>query len=136
MGYRSDVRIIVSKKGYDKLCEYVKAHALEYAKPDYDYNLLNHANITYSKVCDGQQVMISWNDIKWYEWSDGYEDVSIIMNGLQYLKEEGFSYRYARLGENYDDWEETYTDGELDLADENDLQYIYLERYINDEVFE
>lgn len=136
MGYRSDVRIIVSKKGYDKLCEYVKTHALEYAKPDYDYNLLNHANITYSKVWDGQQVMIGWDSIKWYEYGDGYEDVKIIMNGLNYLKDENFSYRYARLGENYDDWEEFYNEGKLDGEDGNDLQWVYLERYIDDEVFE
>lgn len=134
MGYRSDVRIIVSKKGYDKLCEYVKTHALEYATTGYDYNLLNQADIKYSKVWDGQQVMISWNSIKWYEWGDEYQDVKIIMDGLSYLKDENFSYRYARLGENYDDWEEFYNDGELD--EDNDLQWVSLERYIDDEAFE
>jgi hypothetical protein len=109
VGYRSDVRIIVSKDGYEKLKEYVKEHALQYAKEDYDYNLLNHISVRF-KSYDDKQVLIGWNYIKWYD--DMYEDVKIIMNGLDFLEENDYSYRYARIGENYDDISEHYYDSD------------------------
>lgn len=111
MGYRSDVRIIVSGSGYKELCEYVKKESLKYAKEDYDYNLLNHCDNMWEKD-NGDQVMIGWDYIKWYE--NHYEDVDIIMDALDYLEEKDFSYRYTRIGESYDDIVERYNDSELD----------------------
>lgn len=110
MGYRSDVRIIVSKEGYEELKEYVKEQALKYATEDYDYNLLNHTFRKYTKD-NGDQVLLCWEYLKWYDMN---EDVKIIMNALDFLDEKGYSYRYARIGENMDDIEELCIDGALD----------------------
>lgn len=46
MGYRSQVKIVVSKEGFGKLKEYVEKESLKVRKPDsdYSYNLLEHAD--------------------------------------------------------------------------------------------
>ena len=125
VGYRSDVRIITTKKGYNELKKYTDKY-LNDKKWDYG-NLLDEVTINeetrYAKY-------LGWNNIKWYQYSD-YEDVNAIMNGLDYLKENNFSYRYARIGENYDDYEESYFESELE--DEQDLEYPSMERYFDDD---
>ena len=73
---------------------------------------------------------IGWDCLKWYEFSD-YEDVNAIMTGLDYLKENGYSYRYSRLGENYDDYDEQYY--ESDNEDEQDLVYPSIIRAFDDD---
>ena len=104
MGYRSDVRIITTKRGYDELRKFTD----KYAK------------------------YIGWNSIKWYEYGGSdYEDVNAIMEGLQHLKEQDLSYRYARIGESYDDYDEHYYESENE--EEQDLEYPSMERYFDDE---
>lgn len=120
MGYRSDVRIIVSKDGLKELRRVVREEAMKYATPDYDYNLLNSARILYND--DGYQVMIGWNSIKWYEGD--YKDVDAIMKGLDELRRDGYSYSFARLGENYDDIEEDHAEGE----EEDEVDWVEIVR--------
>lgn len=107
MGYRSDIRIVTSKKGYKNLEKYVNNY-LDQRNLDSSYNLLNSLDI---KVDNGKQICFGWDCLKWY---DNYPDVDAIMNGLNYLSENELSYRYMRLGESYDDIEEQYYDGEKD----------------------
>lgn len=125
MGYRSDVRIIVSKDGLKELRRVVKEEAMKYATPDYDYNLLNSAKFMYH--FDGSQVMICWDSIKWYDGS--YKDVDAVMHGLNHLTEVGFNWRFSRIGEELDDIEERYYDnGKEDV----DLEYPCISRYFDD----
>lgn len=124
MGYRSDVRIIVSKDGLKELRRVVSEEAMKYATPDYDYNLLNSAKFMYD--FDGCQVMICWDYLKWYEGY--YKDVDAVMNGLNHLTEVGFSWRFSRIGEDLDDIEERYNNGE----DGADLEYPCIRRYFDD----
>lgn len=128
MGYRSDVRIVVSKEGYKELKEYVAAHAVKFKKPDndYSYNLIEHADSIKTKDC-GDQVMICWNSIKWYEGY--YPDVDTVMGGLSWLQDKGFSYTFSRIGEDYDDIEENHWEGELD----QDVDWPWICRYFDDE---
>jgi len=106
MGYRSDVRIVISKEGYEKLKEFVK----EYLKDDDEIcNLLEECDI---KQEGKKQYYLGWNYVKWYE--DIYKDAESIMEGLNYLRENEYSYRYMRIGESYDDIEEQFYDGEKD----------------------
>lgn len=134
MGYYSDTRIMVSKKGYEELEKYVKYYVKD-KKPELteeqlvDYNLLCNTDVF--KTLE-KQVYIGWNSLKWYQGS--YIDVDAIMKGLYHLADSGYSYRYARLGESYDDYEELSNDGDLDINNDIDLDYPYMERYFNDEV--
>jgi hypothetical protein len=124
MGYRSDVRIITSKKGFKKLEKYVT----KYLKGNDDYNLLHQLDIDNS---NDYERYFGWNSVKWYENSDGFEDVDAVMNGLQDLEEKDLSYRYARIGESYDDYEEKSY--ESDNEKEQDLDYPYMNREFADE---
>ena len=130
MGYRSDIKVLVSKEGFRELRDYVEKESVKFRKPelsDYDFNLLKHTD---QIRFDGDQVLISWNDVKWYEGS--YEDVDLIMDGLTHLNNKGYSYRFYRVGESYDDIEETCVDGELD----QDLDYLWVVRYIDDDAIQ
>ena len=53
------------------------------------------------------------------------------MTGLNYLKEKGYSYRYFRIGENYDDYDEQYY--ESDNEEEQDLVYPSIIREFDDD---
>lgn len=125
MGYRSDIRIVTSKKGFDKLKEYVSDY-LKKEKKDDSYNLLNDFTV-YKE--NKYQVYFGWNYLKWYEGS--YADVDAIMIGLDKLAENDYSYRYARLGEEYDDYEEQYH--ESDNEDEQDIEYPNMIREFDDD---
>jgi len=124
MGYRSDVRIITSRKGYDKLKEEVNKYNEKY---DIDFNLLDKPDV---KLWNDGEVYLGWNSIKWYEYS-GEGPVKAIMNGLSEIKEDNYSYSYARLGEDATDYEEEMSQGE-----EGYLDFPQLERYFNDDEFE
>lgn len=125
MGYRSDVRIITSKKGFDELKKFTD-------------NFLEEKNWKYGNLLDDSMMIhenkfskyFGWDSIKWYDYIDGYEDVSAIMDGLKHLEENDLSYRFARLGESLDDYEEfSY---ESDNEDEQDLEYPCLSRQFDD----
>lgn len=122
MGYRSDVRIITTKKGFDELNNYVKKYLKE--KCDHDYNLLDNLKF---KAENDYAVYFGWNYLKWYE---GYDSVDAIVDGLNHLKENNMSYRFARLGESYDDYEEESF--ESDLEEEQDLDYPSMLREFDD----
>lgn len=135
MGYRSDVRIITSKKGYKELKEYVDNRAKECVKvresKEYDWNLLNRLNV---KKENNFEVLIGWNNIKWYtNWDEYYEDVTIIEQGLDYINELGYGFRFSRIGEDYTDIEEICQDGTLE--DEDALDYVYITRMFDDDEF-
>jgi len=112
MGYRSDIRIITSKDGFERLKEFIKGYLKDNKE---DYNLLEECDI---KEEGKEQCYFGWNYVKWYEHD--YPEVIAIMEGLNHLGENEYSYRYMRIGESYDDIEEQSYDGE---KDEN----IYLE---------
>lgn len=123
MGYRSDIRIVTSIDGYEKLKEFVKRYLEEHNE---DCNLLEECDI---KQEGKKQIYFGWNSIKWYE--NDYDDVDAIMEGLNYLGENEYSYRYSRIGESYDDYEEQYYDGNKEK--ENYLEYPNLIREFDDE---
>ena len=127
MGYRSDVRIITSKKGYEKLQKHVEKYLKDKKE---DYNLLENSDLRY---VSSKGVLIGWNSIKWYEWSD-YAEVDSIMDGLNKLKDDDYSYRYARIGESYDDIDEEYFDSES--REEDYLPYIDILREFGDDYME
>lgn len=126
MAYRSDVRIIVSKNGYEELKKYVDNNLPVEEKK---YNLLENTDL---KLFKDDQVLLGWNSVKWYEYSD-FKEVDSIMNGLIDLQEKEYSYRFARIGEQIDDIEERYVDGNNDSNIY--LEYPAIDRYFYDDHF-
>lgn len=123
MGYRSDVRIALSKKGYNELNKYLNKNLNKDT-----YNLLEQADI---KTIGKDVAYLGWNSIKWYDGYLGSNEVNTIMDGLREINDKGYSYKYSRIGENYDDIEEESHDGQLD--EDKDIPYPAIERYYDDE---
>ena len=53
------------------------------------------------------------------------------MKGLEHLKDNNYSYRYARIGEDYDDYDEFYY--ESDIEEEQELDYPSFIRAFDDD---
>ncbi len=104
MGYRSDIRIVVSNDGFEELKKFVKQYLKE---NDEDYNLLESLDVNKKGK---NQYYLGWNSLKWYEGS--YKDVDAIMEGLEHLEEQNYSYRYMRIGEDREDYDDRYFDSE------------------------
>lgn len=122
MGYRSDIRIITSKDGFEKLQEFVKNYLKEHNE---DYNLLEECDI---KEEGKKQCYFGWNYIKWYEHD--YDEVNAIMQGLEHLQENDYSYRYMRIGEDREDYDDY--DYNADRESEPDLEYPCMYREFDD----
>lgn len=125
MGYRSDVRIVTTIEGYKKLNEFVK----NYIKDTNEDNLLEDCDI---KRKNDEVIYFGWDWVKWYENCN--TDVDAIMKGLEHLKRNDYSYRYARLGEDYEDYEEQFFDSNRES--EPKLDSLYFIREIDDTVFD
>ena len=54
-----------------------------------------------------------------------------VNNVLDYLKENDYSYRYSRIGENYDDYDEEYY--ESNREEEQDLTFPSVIREFDDD---
>ena len=106
MWYRSDVRIAVSKKGYKEMLKYIE----EFAKrKDLDkddvIDLLNCTDIS----CENKyQKYFGWDGIKWY---DGFPDIDAIIEALSHIENEGYSYNFTRIGEEFTYIDEHVCDG-------------------------
>ena len=127
MGYRSDVRIIMSKNAYKEFEKYVKEHINNYKVKNiengsitsmfnYDYNLINKLDI-FKQANTKDKFYLGWNNLKWY---NGYEDVDAIMDSLDKLQEKGYGYSFSRIGENYEDFEGKY----VDVTDKDKIKYL------------
>lgn len=148
MGYRSSVRIRMRKGGYKDFKEYVDTESKKHCEfiksnktytdingvvrvsddEEYDYNLLNELDICVETETD---MYIGWDYVKWYE--NGYKDVDIIMGGLDHIQELGYSYSYARIGEDFGDIDEVYIEGN-DIKNNEYLECVSIIREFDDEV--
>lgn len=124
MGYRSDVRIITSKKGFKELNNYVKDYLSKIDESN--YNLMEDLKF---KVENKYSCYFGWNWVKWYE--NSYPSVDAIMSGLEHLREKDLSFRYSRIGENYDDYETDYHESEKE--EEQDFEYPSILREFDDD---
>lgn len=124
MGYRSDVRIITSKKGFKELNKYVKDYLSK--TDDSNYNLMDNLKL---KVENKNSCYFGWDWVKWYE--NSYPSVEAIMSGLEHLREKDYSFRYSRIGENYDDYDSDYHESEKE--EEQDFEYPSMLREFDDD---
>lgn len=117
MGYYSDVRIVVSNEGFKKLSEYVNEHTN-------DINLLNNCDVF---IKGNNEICIGWNFFKWW---DEFPEVKTVMEGLEILENEDYSYRFSRLGgDAIEEFEYDSKNKERDIC----LSYPNIEKYFNDE---
>lgn len=92
IGNYSKVRLLIGKKGYKQLDDYVTKY-LEKYNLDSSYNLLNDSDFKYE---NNTSYYIGWNDIKWYK---GYYEIDAIMNGLDNLEKKQHSYSFFNVEE-------------------------------------
>ena len=114
MGYRSDVRIRLTKKDYERLVKEFNEKVL----PITEWNLFDKEhlevykelkNVPCWKVTDDGEdieethdcVFFGWNWVKWY---DDYDDVDFIMNFIQ----DCDHYAFCRIGESSEGDVETH----------------------------
>ena len=125
MGYYSDVRMIMSKDGFDHFNDLVAECEKEaHCEPC----TMNHLSI-YDMSSNGL-VYFGWDFIKWYP---GMGDIGALEAALKRLAKDEYSYRFARLGEEIGDLETDYFDG---YKDEKRLKDVYtpsVRWYFNDE---
>lgn len=119
MSYISDVRIITSKKGFEKLREYSK-EIYNRLKPNNDgvYDIIEDCG----DVVTGENfVELNFTDVKWYKT---FPDVQSIEEALDKINEEGYGYSYGRVGEDYNDIETRYVEGTEKFKDDYYLPYV------------
>ena len=117
MGYRSEVRIRLTKEDYEKLSKEFE----QKIAPKTGYNLFDKEHLdAYKEVknihCwkdtdDGEDIeethdciFFGWNYVKWY---DGYDDVDFIMDFMYNCEH----YAFCRIGESLE--------GDIELHDKN-----------------
>lgn len=106
MGYRSDVKLVMTKKAYDGM---VAMAENEFGLNSYEYDFI--ANNEDKKIAkDNDIVILSWNDVKWY---NDFAEVQFIQEYLNVMYDANESYNFIRLGEEIDDIEKEgcYGDG-------------------------
>lgn len=115
MGYRSDVKIAMTKESFDFLNEFTKQKAREYVKSNLEQ--ISWANDQVEKgllangtVTDSPQkgeVIYSLNYVKWNTW---FEDIKWIYQGLSELTSKGEGYILVTIGEDGASTEESNFD--------------------------
>ena len=93
MGYRSDVKLALSKKDY---LDFEEEYKKRLVKEECDDNIFDYVDKVKNKS-DIDTIIFSWDDIKWNEFAD--ENIEQLM---LLLRERKFTYRFIRVGEGWD----------------------------------
>lgn len=122
---KSDVRIVTSMEGYKMLQQFIKSCI---NKNENDISIKNLLDDCF-KHQNHKQCYFGWNE---YSNWDGFRDKNseLIMEGLRFLEDNGYSYRYYRLGEDKEDYDEHHFDSEK--KGEQDLEYPNIIRKFDD----
>ena len=126
MSYYNDVRILTTVDGYNYFKKVVEKNCKTYDT----FNPLEE--VDFLNINEGKnEVYIGWNDVSW--WGDYYyKGALVIKTALDELPAVGYSYRFARIGEEFDDIVSIGEDGE---KEEDVLDYIEISRKFNDFLF-
>ena len=126
MGYKSDIRIITSVEGYEMLKQFIYSYINKNSNDNFMKNLLEECDLKFKSV---KECYFGWNDYKrWEECLD--KNVKTIMEGLKFLEENNYSYRFYRLGEDKEDYEEYYFTSQKD--GEQELEFPNIRREFDD----
>lgn len=123
---KSDIRIVTSIDGFAMLKQFINSYVNKNANDNSMKNLLEHCDLQHR---NHKQCYFGWNE--YHNW-EGYPDKNseAIMEGLRFLKENNYSYRYYRLGEDKEDYDEHSFDSEKE--GEKDLEYPNITRTFDD----
>jgi len=108
MGYYSNVRLMVSKKGYKELNNYIENY-IQKNKLNVSYNLLKVYDFLYENE---NSYYFGWDDAYWYK---DKKEIEALMLGLKELKNKQCSYSYFEKGEDISDYEEINFKGNDDI---------------------
>lgn len=113
MGYRSDIRMIVTKEGYKELNNYIQDKVKE---DDSYYDLMQNTDI--KQKC---------NDIYYLGWTDlKFKDSELLRCAESMFYEKNLTFRMCILGENIEDVSVLEYTEQKDLK--KDIPYIYIKR--------
>lgn len=123
---KSDIRIVTSINGFEKLMQFMKSYINKNANDDSIKNLLEQCDLQHRS---NKQCYFGWNE--YYNWND-YRNKSAeaIMDGLRFLEQNEYSYRFYRLGEDKEDYDEHHFDSKKE--GEQDLEYPNITRQFDD----
>lgn len=103
MGYYSDVALVLTREGVEKLNNRLADPSLPEKTRDETKCLLDHPDRHLTDEESGAQIWY-WQSIKWYDCSpEYYPEIDFITQFLMELDDE--EYRFIRVGEEYDDSE-------------------------------
>ena len=123
---KSSVRIVTSKKGFDVLKEFVDNYIKEHSQEKDIINLLERIDLKYE---NSKQCYFGWNEMtNWNEYFN--KSVCAISDGLMDLQEKDYSFRFYRLGEDKEEYEEYHYDATRE--GEQDLEYPNIIREFDD----
>lgn len=122
---KSDVRIVTSINGLEILKEYINNYIKEHPNNRELTNILDNPDLKYES---NRQCYLGWNNYNWNEYSNA--NVELVMNGLFELADNNYSYRFYRLGEEKDEYEEYSYNSTLE--GEEDLEYPNITRQFDD----
>lgn len=122
MGYRSDVKLILTDKGMNMLKARIKKPTRDephyLAKPIYEATKLKD-----------KYWLIEWYSAKWYDYSAEYAVPYAVAQVLAELDDIKEPYSCMRVGEDYGDVDIIYCDGE-NWRDHTDMPSLWLKREI------
>ena len=115
MGYRSEVRVMTTPDGFKKMQDIAWKLAEEknldddvVLFPKYEQSpdeCFDYCDIQNDYMCFG---------LDWVKWYDGYQDVSLFMETLEVANQNGISWQFIRVGEEFDDVETIESDSFYD----------------------
>lgn len=95
MGYRSDVKLVSTKEGWERI-----KRAVTIANLDNTYLVDDELVVP---VCNGKYILY---EIEWVKWYDSYAEVDAFMHALFLLEHDNIPYNFIRVGEDWGDIEE------------------------------
>lgn len=111
MGYRSNIRVMTTLEGFDKMQDIIWQLAKKKGVDD--------ANVLFSKQGDTSENCFDYYDAQenylcfgfdWLKWYDTYVEVELFMEMLQVANEEGVAWQFIRVGEDCSDIEQLASD--------------------------
>ena len=123
---RSDIRIVTSINGFEMLRQFMRSYINKNVNDTLLKNLLEQCDLQHRS---NKQCYFGWNEYRgWEEYTD--KSVEAIMDGLRFLEHNDYSYRFYRLGEDKEDYDEQHFDSKKE--GEQDLEYPNITRQFDD----